>query len=59
VDGYHAPLLESLSFDDVVNMDQLKAAEVYRALREVPPRFRRPGADCGAVVLWTSAPDDP
>jgi hypothetical protein len=58
VDGYYAPLLESISFDDVVNMDLVKAAEVYRAPREVPPRFQRPGADCGAVVVWTSAPGD-
>jgi hypothetical protein len=59
VDGYYTPLLASISFDDVVNMDRVKAAEVYRAPREVPPRFQRPGSDCGAVVVWTSAPDDP
>jgi hypothetical protein len=59
IDGYHTPLLASLGFDDVVNMNHVKAAEVYRSWREVPQRFRRPESDCGAVVVWTSAPDDP
>ena len=59
VDGYYTPLMASLSFDEVVSMDQVTAAEVYRTWRDVPQRFQRPGADCGAVVVWTVAPGAP
>jgi hypothetical protein len=57
VDGFFTPLMASLSFDDLVTMDHLKAIEVYRSWREVPQRFRRPFGDCGAVVVWTTAGD--
>jgi hypothetical protein len=32
----------------------IAAVEVYREHAEVPPRFRTPGASCGAVVVWTA-----
>jgi hypothetical protein len=57
VDGYYAPMLGTLSFDDVVSLNNLKAIEVYRTARDVPARFQRTDNDCGAVLVWTSAPD--
>jgi hypothetical protein len=32
----------------------LAAVEVYRDQTELPPRFRTPGSECGAVVVWTA-----
>jgi hypothetical protein len=32
--------------------DEVEGVEVYRRLSEVPVEFRRPGADCGVVLIW-------
>jgi hypothetical protein len=35
-----------------VRPDEVEGIEVYRRLSEVPVEFRRPGAECGVVVIW-------
>jgi hypothetical protein len=35
-----------------VRPDEVEGIEVYRRLSEVPVEFRRPGAECGVVLIW-------
>jgi hypothetical protein len=35
-----------------VRPDEVEGIEVYRRISEVPVEFRRPGAECGVVVIW-------
>ncbi|HEX8905524.1 MAG TPA: Plug domain-containing protein, partial [Longimicrobiaceae bacterium] len=35
-----------------VRPDEVEGIEVYRRLSEVPVEYRRPGADCGVVLIW-------
>lgn len=32
--------------------DEVEGIEVYRRISEVPVAFRRPGAECGVVLIW-------
>jgi hypothetical protein len=34
----------------------VEAVEIYRTPTETPPELRVAGADCGVIVIWTSAP---
>ena len=35
-----------------VHPEEVEGIEVYRRLSEVPAEFRRPGAECGVVLIW-------
>jgi hypothetical protein len=35
-----------------VRPDEVEGIEVYRRLSEVPVEYRRPGAECGVVLIW-------
>ncbi len=35
-----------------IRPDEVEGIEVYRRLSEVPVQFRRPGAECGVVLIW-------
>jgi hypothetical protein len=35
-----------------VRPDEVEGIEVYRRLPEVPVEYRRPGAECGVVLIW-------
>ena len=35
-----------------VRPDEVEGIEVYRRLSEVPVEFRRPGSECGVVLIW-------
>ncbi len=36
-----------------VPVNSLEGIEIYRRMSEVPGQFRRAGADCGVVLIWT------
>lgn len=44
---------EPIFVDHLVRPIDIEAIEIYRSPGEIPARFRRPGADCGVVVIWT------
>lgn len=35
-----------------VRPDEVEGIEVYRRLSEVPVEYRRPGSECGVVLIW-------
>ncbi|HEX8696275.1 MAG TPA: TonB-dependent receptor plug domain-containing protein [Longimicrobium sp.] len=35
-----------------IRPDEVEGIEVYRRLSEVPTEFRRPGSECGVVLIW-------
>ncbi|HEU4454617.1 MAG TPA: hypothetical protein VFR81_16235, partial [Longimicrobium sp.] len=35
-----------------VRPDEVEGIEVYRRATEIPPEFRRPGSECGVVLIW-------
>jgi TonB-dependent Receptor Plug Domain len=35
-----------------VRPEEVEGIEVYRRLSEVPAEFRRPGSECGVVLIW-------
>jgi hypothetical protein len=52
LDGVYTPT-EDGRISDRVRLEDVEAVEVYRGPSELPPEFRRPGADCGVIVVWT------
>jgi len=52
VDGAYTPTDDG-RVSDRVRLEDVEAVEVYRGPSELPPEFRRPGADCGVIVVWT------
>jgi hypothetical protein len=45
-------LPESPGVPNDVQPDEVEGIEVYRRLSEVPVEYRRPGAECGVVLIW-------
>jgi hypothetical protein len=45
----------ALNLDGLLTANAIEAVEVYAGSGDVPPEFDRPGAECGAVSLWTRA----
>ncbi|MCC7053787.1 MAG: carboxypeptidase regulatory-like domain-containing protein [Gemmatimonadaceae bacterium] len=43
----------SFSIDQFVNVQDIRAMEVYRSGQSVPAEFQRPETDCGAIIVWT------
>ena len=43
----------SFSIDQFVNVQDIRAMEVYRSGQAVPAEFKRPETDCGAIIVWT------
>ncbi len=39
-----------------IPVESVEAVEVYRSANETPVELRGAGADCGVIVIWTSAP---
>ncbi|MBT8398222.1 MAG: carboxypeptidase-like regulatory domain-containing protein [Gemmatimonadetes bacterium] len=39
--------------DDWIHSSQIAGVEVYRGASDVPGEFRIPGANCGAVAIWS------
>lgn len=35
-----------------VRPDEVEGIEIYRRATEIPPEFRRPGSECGVVLIW-------
>ncbi|MBV9111113.1 MAG: carboxypeptidase regulatory-like domain-containing protein, partial [Gemmatimonadetes bacterium] len=52
LDGVYTPT-EDGRISDRVRLEEVEAVEVYRGPSELPPEFRRSGADCGVIVVWT------
>lgn len=44
---------EPIFVDQLVRPIEIEAIEIYRGPAETPAQFRRPGSDCGVVVIWT------
>lgn len=55
VDGTPMTIGSNLSFsiDQFVNVQDIRAMEVYRSGQAVPAEFKRPETDCGAIIVWT------
>jgi hypothetical protein len=44
---------EPLALNELVDVFDIAAMEVYRTPAEIPPEFNGPNAGCGVIVLWT------
>jgi hypothetical protein len=44
-----------MPIEDVVNVFDIRAVEIYPDGPDVPPEFQAPGlkSSCGALVIWT------
>jgi len=47
------PLREGLTIDRVVNLQDVRAIEVYVSGPAVPADLANGNTECGAVVVWT------
>ncbi|HEX8243533.1 MAG TPA: hypothetical protein VF541_08560, partial [Longimicrobium sp.] len=52
VDGTYTPTDRGRLANEVEPGD-VEAVEVYRSAAETPTEFRRQGAGCGLIVIWT------
>ncbi|MBW3654951.1 MAG: hypothetical protein KY444_02515, partial [Gemmatimonadetes bacterium] len=52
VDGTPVEVMEGGSIDHEVRPSEIEGIEVYRRGTLAPPEFRRPGANCGIVLIW-------
>jgi len=41
------------ALDEIAEVFDVAAVEVYRTPAEIPPEFNGPNAGCGVIVLWT------
>jgi hypothetical protein len=46
------PNREALIIDQLVDVRQVEAVEVYRSASTAPAEYKRLGADCGIIVIW-------
>jgi len=53
LDGVLVPLREGLTIDRVVNLQDVRAIEVYVSGPAVPADLANGNTECGAVVVWT------
>jgi len=53
LDGVRVPLRDGLTIDRVVNVQDVRAIEVYVSGPAVPAELANGETDCGAVVIWT------
>lgn len=44
---------DPVALDQIADVFDVSAVEVYRTPAEVPPEFNGPNAGCGVIVLWT------
>lgn len=53
LDGVYIKLQDGLTVDRVVNVQDVRAIEVYTTGPQVPAELANGQTDCGAVVVWT------
>jgi len=41
------------AFNEITDVFDVAAAEIYRSPAEIPPEFNGPNSGCGVIVLWT------
>ena len=52
IDGTPVQVMPGGSIDHEVRPSEIEGIEVYRRSTMAPPEFRRPGANCGIVLIW-------
>lgn len=53
LDGVAIPLRGGTTIDQMVNVQDIRAMEVYNSGPQVPGELQGPQTQCGAVVIWT------
>jgi hypothetical protein len=53
LDGVYIKLQDGLTVDRVVNVQDVRAIEVYTTGPQVPAELANGQTDCGAIVVWT------
>lgn len=44
---------DPVALDQIADVFDVSAVEIYRTPAEIPPEFNGPNAGCGVIVLWT------
>ncbi|MBW3656805.1 MAG: TonB-dependent receptor, partial [Gemmatimonadetes bacterium] len=52
IDGTPVQVMPGGSIDHEIRPSEIEGIEVYRRATTAPPEFRRPGANCGIVLIW-------
>ncbi len=53
LDGVYIKLQDGLTIDRIVNIQDVRAIEVYTTGPQVPAELANGQTDCGAIVVWT------
>ncbi|MCU0624685.1 MAG: carboxypeptidase regulatory-like domain-containing protein [Gemmatimonadaceae bacterium] len=53
LDGVNIPLTQGVTIDQLVNVQDIRAMEVYNSGPAVPGELANGATNCGAVVVWT------
>lgn len=51
--GRYTPNRETVMIDQLVDVRTVEAVEIYRSSSTAPAEYKRLGADCGVIVIWT------